>query len=169
MARYISCYRSCSRENYKAFCELYKNEEVSFEKFKEIIYHYNAQIMNYCLSTGDTYSLPRGMGRIGVQRKKTTTNFTDKNGKTHIILPVNWPETKRIGKKQHYFNDHTDGWAFRWIWFASSSTNLKMKEIWEFIPAKQWSKAITDHVVGVDKSEWLKYPVYIKSRHKDKK
>ena len=158
-----------SRENYKKFCELYKNEELSFEQFKEIIYHYNAQIMNYCLETGDTYSLPRGLGRIGVQRKKTKITFTSKEGKTYTILPVNWPESKRLGKKQYYYNDHTEGWGFRWIWFANSSTNLKMKEIWEFKPAKVWSQAIKTFVTTLDKSQWYKYPVYIKSRNKDKK
>lgn len=142
--RYSSDYRSASRETYNKFCKEYPLIKISFDKYKEIIYTHNGLFMQYALDTGELVSFPRGMGKLGVNRKKTKTLFTDKDGVDHILLPVNWVETKKQGKKVHFFNDHSDGWRGNWIWLKDSTTNMRMKDIWCFKPAREWKLALRD-------------------------
>lgn len=159
MARYISDFRSASKENYKEFCREHPSIDISFNMFKDIIYKYNEELMKYALETGNKLSLPHGMGPIAIDRRKTKTIYITKEGEEKITLPINWVESKKQGKYVHYFNDRTEGWKFKWMWFKAESTNLKMKDIWCFKPARKWSLALRDSVLSPDKmyykyTEW---------------
>lgn len=125
--------------------------------------------METVLDTGAALPLPYGLGKISVQRKKTISTFTGKDGVEHITLPVDWVKTRQTGKKVHFFNDHTDGWRFKWIWFKDSSTGLKLKDIWSFKPARCWSARLHEVLTGPQARTYMyQYTEWMVGRNKRK-
>lgn len=166
MARYTADYRSASKESYKKFCATHSSVKITFEEFKDIIYTYNSVFMTSVLETGAAIPLPHGLGKISINKKKTTSTFTDKNG-THIILPVNWPETKKQGKKIYFFNDHSEGYRFRWLWFKDASVGLKMKNIWQLKIAREWSTKLCEYVKNKETRYMNRYTEYLTGHKKN--
>ena len=168
MARYTASLRTASRTCYNEFCKTYPTIKISFKEFESIIYTDNANRMFHVLETGTEVALPYGFGKISIQRKMTIPTFTDKQNRTHTILPVDWKKTKETGKKTYFFNDHTEGWRFKWIWFKNSSTGLKMKDIWGFKVARGWSKQLNKFVTREDKKYLYTYTEYQVGRNANK-
>lgn len=170
MPRYTSDYRSGSKETYKEFCKEYGLTNLTYKRYLEILYTYNAQFMEEAMLTGNLVPLPYGFGQIGVNRKKTTTLYTDKDGEDHIILPVDWVKSKEKGERVYYYNDHTDGWRCSWIWLKMTTTNMKGKSIWKFTPARTWSRGLAALLKGKNGKDYLyRYTEYDLGRKNKKK
>lgn len=161
MPRYTASLRTASRDCWLEFRKTYPSIEITYEEYKNIIYTDNANRMFHVLETGEELPLPYGFGKISIQRKKTIPTYTDtKTGYTHIILPVDWKKTKETGKKVYFYNDHTEGWRFKWVWFKHSSTGLKMKDVWSFKVAREWSEQLNKFVTREDKKYLFTYTEY---------
>lgn len=152
-------WRSASRSNYEDFCKKNPHINISFKKWKEIIYMHNEMYVKHILETGQAVKLPYGFGKLSVNKKKpkATRKY---NNKTHIILPIDWARTKKEGKKMYHLNSHTDGYKFRWIWF-SRDARYADSDVWNFKPARVISRALCKYLMVEDKSykdiyvEWL--------------
>lgn len=145
-------YRSASRENYNKFCLENPSMKITFKQYETIIRTWNKKFATYCLETGDKVMFPFGFGPIAVNKKKTQRYFTDKEGKEHIILPVDWkatlddvenPEHKRV----YIMNFHTEGYRFNWFWFKSES-KLRLNYVWAFQPAKTLKSLLTSYLTS---------------------
>lgn len=168
MPRYTASLRTASRACWQEFCSTYPTIKLSFKEYESIIYTDNANRMLHVLETGCELPLPYGFGKVSIQRKITTATYTDKNGFTHIILPVDWKKTRETGKKTYFYNDHTEGWRYKWIWFKNSSTGLKMKDIWSFKVAREWSEQLNNFVTREDKKYLFTYTEYQVGRNATK-
>lgn len=109
---------------------------MTFEKWKSIIYGFNEMFRDYILETGDKIRYPLGLGEFSVNKKKTRRMY-----KEHILLPVDWIKTRQLGKKVYYFNDHTEGFRFKWYWFAKTA-RIKHCKYWVFKPSRVSSREL---------------------------
>ena len=138
-------YRSVSRDNYKRFCQEYKNIKLSYTEWSEIIYQFNEEFRNYILETGDKEKLPFGIGPFSIAKKKRVLKKLDRNGKERINLPIDWKKTKEKGRVIYNFNHHTEGFFFGWVWFKKES-KLLFKSFWSFKPSRVSSRMIKHYI-----------------------
>jgi nucleoid DNA-binding protein len=152
-------YRSTSKSCYEDFCKKNPGINITFQKWKEIIYSHNEMLIKHILETGQAVKLPYGFGKLSVNKKKPKA--TRKwNGKMYINLPIDWKKTKETGKRVYHMNTHTDGYKFRWIWFGKTA-RFQNSDVWNFKPARVISRLLPVYLRQTDKSykdlyvEWL--------------
>jgi len=122
-------FRTGSKETYEKFCASHPTTTLSFEDWKNIIYMYSKLNRDYILETGKIIKI-RGFGEFTInKRKKSKTR--EKDGKTIIMLPVDWKKTKEKGKRIYLMNDHTEGFSFSWKWIRRTS-KVKFVTLWVF-------------------------------------
>ena len=141
-------WRSSSKDNYKNFCEKHPDVNVSFDKWKEVIYAFNESFRNYILETGEKVKFPFGLGEFTINKKKRKRKKVVK-GKEYINLPIDWKKTKEKGRYIYNFNFHTDGYYFGWIWFKAK-TLIRLHNLWYFKASRVSSRMIS-HYINVDR------------------
>lgn len=144
MPRVAVQYRTTSKEVYKKFCDSHPSINISFEKWKEIIYTFNYGFRDHLLETGDKGKLPWGMGSFSISKRKAKKLYSYK-GKEYINMPVDWVKSKKLGKKVYMFNPHTDGYRYKWIWFKKEA-RIKYIDIWIFKPSRVTSRKLADYL-----------------------
>jgi nucleoid DNA-binding protein len=158
MSRTKIDWRSCSKENYIDFCKKNPSITLTFVEWKNIIYIFNDYFRNYILESGDKVRMPYGFGNFSITKKKRKKKKT-KDGKVYMNMAIDWPETKKRGKTIYYFNNHTDGYFFGWIWFKKSA-RFRLPKLWYFKPSRTTSRLI-NHYIMTDKKyqhlykEWI--------------
>lgn len=140
-------WRSASKANYEDFCKKHPDIELSFDQWKNIIYIYNDYYRNYILETGEKVKMPFGFGEFSIIKKKRKLKKTIK-GKEYINLPIDWQETRRLGKKIYRFNNHTNGYFFGWYWYKEKA-RIKQPRLWYFKPSRTTSRLI-NHYLTID-------------------
>jgi len=148
MARVKVDWRSASKENYNDFCKKYKNIEISFNEWRNIIYMYNEAFKEYILETGEKEKLPFGFGEFSIVKKKRKKIKINPEGKEYINLPIDWQKTKEKGKIIYNFNYHTEGFFFGWNWFRLTA-RFKHSNLWFFKPSRTTSRLLS-HYINAD-------------------
>lgn len=164
MGRYRADYRSGGKESYQAFVAAHPTITIDYPRWKRIVRELNVTYMNHALDLGETVYLPRGLGPIGVERKPERRTFTGQDGVTHIILPVNWQESKKQGKRVFYYNDHTEGWTYGWRWYPTKTKGFKLPEIWKFKPLQEWSVKLGKLILSGEVDGLIRYKEYKKHK-----
>lgn len=144
MPRVKVSYRSSSKEVYNKFCSRFPEIKLSFDKWKKIIYTYNELFRDYILETGDRVKLPWGLGSFSINKKKSRKTI-DIDGREITVLPVNWKRSKEAGKKIYLLNSHTDGYRYKWIWFADDA-RIYQTSIWVFKPSRVSSRLLAHYL-----------------------
>jgi len=147
MPRPIVEYRSASFENYKVFSEKYPKINISFDKWKKIIYSWNKAFMHEILETGEKIKLPHGLGDFTINKKKPKKYI--KEGKELINRAIDWKETKIAGKIIYHLNNHTDGYRYTWAWFPRSS-KIKYSYCWKFKTSRELSRILASYLKQKD-------------------
>lgn len=151
MSRKKKEYRTYSRENYDRFLKENKltERDLPYTKYCKNLDVCNWMFVEYALRTGFKVQLPFGFGSIAVNKKmlKRFKEFKDKEGnqKKVVNLRVNWAKTKELGKKVYHTNEHSDGYNFRWIWFAGES-KIHLSDLYVFKPGRYASRSIAKYV-----------------------
>lgn len=138
-------YRQASKENWKRFCEQFPDIKLSYLDWSNIVYTFNYNIRDYCLETGNTVRLPWGFGLLGVSKKKRKKFVILPNGEEKINLAIDWKKSKELGKKVYHMNFHSQGFSFKWRWFAQTA-RFKGSNIWVFKPSRISSRIINHYV-----------------------
>ena len=141
-------WRSASKKNYNDFCEKHPDINISFDKWKEVVYGFNEAFRNYILETGEKVKFPYGMGEFTINKEKRKVKKVV-NGKEYINLPIDWKKTREKGKYIYNFNFHTNGYHFGWVWFKTR-TLIRFSRLWHFKASRVSSRMIS-HYINVDK------------------
>jgi nucleoid DNA-binding protein len=136
-------YRTVSKESYCEFCRNHPNISISFNNFKKILYTSNSIYAKYVLE-GEKIKLPQGFGSIAISKRKQRFKVTI-NGVDKIILPINWQETKKLGKKIYHMNSHTEGYRYKWFWFKSEAY-LSDAYVWQFNATRVNSRKLAQNL-----------------------
>lgn len=121
---------------WRFFRKMYPHKKYSYKICKAVVSDFNKMAIESTLKTALDFSV--GHFIIGVRKNKLT--FAKKNS-----IPVDWKETKRIGKKVYMINSHTDGYIFRWRWRRSQS-RVKNRTAYAFRATRANNRAIKKHV-----------------------
>lgn len=134
-------YRTVSKIVYNKFCELHPEVELDYSEWEKIIKTYNGMLRDYIVTSGEKVKLPRGLGSLVITGKKS--HKINKVGDREFVnLSIDWNKSKKVGKKIYHFNNHTDGYRYRWMWFQGDS-RFYLSDIWMFKPCRKASRAIT--------------------------
>lgn len=139
MPRKKVAYSTTSRATYKLFRKDNPNMNISYDKFRKILYAFSYGIRDGVIETGDKISIPFGMGELSINKKKTRRL----NKFNKIILPVDWVETKKHGRRIYNFNEHTEGYKFKWMWFRQR-TRFPVSQLWMFKPSRKTSRKLAE-------------------------
>lgn len=145
MSRPVVNYRTASKESYDTFCVNNPTIDITFEVYKKIIYTYNQLLVSHLLETGSKVKMPFGLGELVVNKYKPKRYKRDKEGKEHINLPIDWKETKKLGKYVYFLNAHTEGYKFYWMWNYWKA-RLKYSSIWKFEMARVNSRLLKTYL-----------------------
>jgi nucleoid DNA-binding protein len=140
-------WRTSSKDAYKDFCLKHPDIDISFDKWKRIIYLFNESFRDYILETGESIKFPSGFGEFSIAKKKPE-KIKEHNGKKYINLPVDWKKTREKGKMVYNFNYHTEGYRFSWYWFKKRSS-LSLSALWYFKASRITSRLLS-HYLKVD-------------------
>lgn len=154
MSRPVVGYRTASKESYDKFCQDNPSVEITYDKFKEVIYTYNSLLVTHMLETGEPIKFPFGLGEVVVNKYKPKRYRIDNHGVERINMPIDWAETKKQGKHIYHLNMHTEGYKFYWMWNYWKS-RIKHAWMWKFEMARVNSRLL---------KTYLKKP---NSKHKD--
>lgn len=146
LREYYKYYRNSSK--FKRFISKFGVEKsdrlrVSQEKFSEIFTDYLKEC-NKKLLNNEPVRLPCNFGEIRIVKIKA--RYHNKDGK--IILPVNWAETKRLGKKVYFTNDNRENYVYRYKWFKRGLH--KSVRWYKFIPTRTNKRSLKQYLT--DKS-----------------
>lgn len=133
-----------SKENYEKFCNAHPKIHLNFLEWSNIIYSFNYGIRDYALETGDVVKFPWGLGELAISKKKTK-KFKTFEGTEYINLHIDWAKTKKAGKRIYHFNHHTDGFNFKWKYFAHTA-RFKYHKLWVFKPSRISSRLIAHYI-----------------------
>lgn len=139
MPRNKTPYRTASKATYEKYRIEHPDSALSYKSFSKILYEFSYAYRDRILSTGEKVSLPFGLGELSINKKKTR-RFNKFN---KIILPVDWVATKKFGKKIYNFNEHTEGYKFKWIWFREKS-RFPLSTLWIFKPSRKTSRKLAE-------------------------
>jgi hypothetical protein len=145
-------YRTASADTYKRFCTTYPDIHLSFKEWKKIIYTYNYVVRDYILESGDMAKIPFGIGLFAISKKKVKKHKIDRWGREWINLPIDWQKTRELGYHVYNFNNHSDGYRYKWKWFVKSA-RFQMSSIWNFKPYRDSSRKLAQYL----KREGSKY------------
>lgn len=155
MPRVKTQYRTSSKENYKRFCIENPEINITYDKWKSVLYTYAEVYTESILETGDKLKLPWGFGAFSINKKKSKKT-KEWNGKTYINLPIDWVKTKQEGKRVYNMNYHTDGYRFRWLWFKDSCY-FYQSDLYNFKPSREVSRKLAAYL---NKSTSQYYEIY---------
>lgn len=144
MPRVKVSYRTGSKEAYDKFCAAHPNINLTFDKWKSIIYTHNHLFRDHILETGDKIKLPWGLGAFSVTKKKSK-KFVIHKGKERVALPIDWAKTRKAGRRIYHLNTHTDGYKYRWFWFLSDA-RFYHTDIWVFKPSRVSSRKLAEYL-----------------------
>lgn len=144
MPRVTVQYRTASRKVYEKFCATHPQISLTYDKWLEIIYTFNYALRDHILETGDRCKLPWGFGTLSIEKRKVK-KFIVHNGKEYIALPIDWPKSRKLGKRVYHLNAHTDGYRYKWYWFRADS-RLYQSEIWVFKPSRVSSRKLAEYL-----------------------
>lgn len=137
-------YRTSSKQAYAKFCTAHPEVNLSFDKWKEIIYTFNTLFRDHLLDSGDRCKLPWGLGTFSVSKKKSK-KIIKVNGKEYVNLAVDWIKTLKAGKYVYQFNSHTDGYRYKWKWFFKDARFFQ-SDIWAFKPSRSSSRKLAEYL-----------------------
>ena len=146
-------WRSSSKDNYILFCKQHPSIQLSYDKWKSIIYTFSDLFKEHILETGQKAKLPFGFGDFSINKKKRR-KMKGIDGKEFVNLPVDWQKTKEKGKIIYNFNYHTEGYFFGWMWFKPSA-RLKNSALWFFKPSRLTSRLLSHYIKSNDKYQYL--------------
>lgn len=138
-------YRTASSDTYKRFCVANPDVSISFEAWKKIIYTYNYTVRDYILDSGDMAKMPFGIGIFAITKKKVKKHKIDPWGREWVNLPIDWQKTKELGKRVYNFNNHSDGYRYKWKWFCKTS-RFYLSGIWNFRPYRDSSRKLAQYL-----------------------
>lgn len=78
------------------------------------------------------------LGEIKIVKYKHTPKI-DKNGNLKYSI-IDWKKTKELGKVVYNFNDHSDGYLFKFKWIKKQA--FKNKELFKFKVSRDISRAL---------------------------
>lgn len=144
MSRVKVQYRTASKKAYDKFCAAHPQINITFGKWKEIIYTFNEAFRDHILETGDRCKLPWGLGTFSINKKKSK-KFVVHDGKEHVNLAIDWAKTKKVGKRIYHLNAHTDGYRYKWKWFINDARFYQC-EVWMFKASRLTSRKLAEYL-----------------------
>lgn len=137
-------YRSTQKEVYKRFKQKYPEIKIDFDTWASVIYNFNYAFRDYVLETGYRCKFINGFGDFAITKWKPDKTRVV-NGEERIVLPVDWKKTKEAGKKIYHLNYKTDGYKFKWKWFARAARIIDTS-IWNFKPSRVSSRLLKHYI-----------------------
>lgn len=139
-------YRQASKENWKRFCELHPHiKHLSYVDYQNIIYTFNYGFRDYMLETGFKAKYPWGIGDFAICKFKRKLTRTLPDGTEVDNAPVDWKRTKETGIYVKHMNRHTDGYGFKWKWYAHTA-RYKYSDVWVFSPSRLTSRILSHYL-----------------------
>lgn len=117
-----------SADSYKRFKKKFPSETITKKLFSEIIYD-AGKIHSEHILNGHSIKLPNRLGEMLIEEKELA--IKSYSGK--IILPINWKETLKLGKRVYHTNPDTNSYfQVRWLYFKVNG----MRDFWNFAPSR---------------------------------
>lgn len=97
---------------------------------------------------GEIVNLGARLGNISiVKRKQSIEGLVKKNKST-----LDWVNTKKLKRPIVNFNDHTNGYVYRFVWHKSNA-NAKNVFLYKFIPCRHLKRELA-HYIKVLKKDY---------------
>jgi len=111
---------------------------ISYSEYRDIVSDYLKYVSEEIVVRSMQYKLPFRLGILSVYKHKPTFKSTNK-------MSVDWKETKKQGKKIYLFNNHSNGYRYRFTWNRNGG-NARFLKTYAFKASRSNSRTIASLV-----------------------
>lgn len=111
-------YYSYFRKNFKGlkfkskYIEGSSSSSIDVKLYRAVLSDYFKEVIKY-LYENNRYTIPCNLGWIYIAKTKSKIHKKYSPG---IALPVDWKESKRLGKKVYLLNEDREGFVYKFYW-----------------------------------------------------
>jgi hypothetical protein len=103
------------QDSYPDYLEKYPEGSVyylTYSEYRDIVVAYFRHIANQVVHKSKTVTLPFRLGEISVEKHKPAY-------KSLRNMPIDWDRSTELNKQVRQFNEHSNGFAYRFHWNRS--------------------------------------------------
>lgn len=122
---------------YKEYISHFDEEHpyhIPYSEYSEIVSDYLKHVSELTVTKSMTFKLPFRMGALSVYKHKPIFKSVNK-------MAINWPETNKLGKVVHNFNEHSNGYSYRFKWDRNGSIDKHMV-LYAFKPSRSNARLV---------------------------
>lgn len=132
--RYGKRYNPLTKDLYRDFVKT-TGQELSFQRFKDIVWTVNGLIGEAVVSEEAGVELPAQLGHLVVTKYKSNKK------------PVDWVNSKRLGKIVPLLNLHSFGYVYHIKWFRMGC-RFQNRNLYIFHPFRDMARSVAREVKG---------------------
>lgn len=152
MPRVPVSYRTTQKAVFERFKLKYPQfSKITYTEWVGIIYHFNYAFRDYLLETGFRSKFIHGFGEFAITKWRPHKTVVVE-GKEMMNLPIDWKKTREIGKVIYHLNYDTDGYKFKWKWFAKIA-RFSNSSLFNFKPSRVTSRLLKHYLSLPDYKE----------------
>lgn len=107
---------------------------ISYSEYAEVVSDYLKYVSELVVVKSMTFKLPFRLGTLSVYKHKPIFSTTDR-------MPIDWVETNKTGKAVYNFNEHSNGYSYRFKWDRLGSVDKHMV-LYAFKPSRSNARQV---------------------------
>jgi hypothetical protein len=111
---------------------------IPYSEYSEVVSDYLKYVSELVVVKSMTFKLPFRMGAISVYKHKPIFQSVNK-------MSIDWKKTRELGKVVYNFNEHSNGFRYRFRWDRNGSLD-KYLVLYAFKPSRQNARLVASLV-----------------------
>jgi len=111
---------------------------ITYSDYSQIVSDYLKYVSDLIVVKSMTFKLPFRLGTLSVYKHKPIFKSVNR-------MAIDWPETNRLGKAVYNFNEHSNGYSYRFRWDRNGSLDKNMS-LYSFKPSRNNARLVASLV-----------------------
>lgn len=139
-----------TRDIYNDYRRKYKKDElfkpVDYQTYKKILYQFGENFIKEVINNREGVDFPNNKGSLRITKKKTYTGLHPKFPEMRMpYFHKDWITSRQENGLIPSYNDHSDGYKFKWSWEKLGS-QLKHQAIISLDIIRRWDRYLAKHI-----------------------
>jgi hypothetical protein len=107
---------------------------IPYSEYSKIVSDYMKYVSELIVVKSLTFKLPFRLGTLSIYKHKPIFSSVRK-------MAIDWPKTNKTGKAVYNFNEHSNGYSYRFKWDRNGSVDKHMV-LYSFKPSRQNARLV---------------------------
>lgn len=119
---------------------------VDYGTYKKILAQFGENFIKEVINNREGVDFPNNKGSLRITKKKTYTARNPDHPEVRMpYFHKDWKTSMEVGKVIPSYNDHSDGYKFKWTWEKLGS-QLKHQAIISIDIIRKWDRYLAKHI-----------------------